>query len=98
LSAKELQELDKYLKENLAKGFIRELESSAGFPILFVRKKDGSMRLYVNYQNLNKITIKNQYPLLNISKLQDQLSGAKFFTALNLRRAYNLIRMKKGEE
>jgi hypothetical protein len=98
LPAKELQELDKYLKENLAKGFIRESESSAGFPILFVRKKDGSMRLCVNYRNLNKITIKNRYPLPNISELQDRLSGAKFFTALDLRGAYNLIRMKKGEE
>jgi hypothetical protein len=98
LSEKELKILKEYIQENLAKGFIQKSESPAGFPILFVPKKDGKLRLCVNYRKLNDITIKNRYPLPNISELQDQLSGAKFFTALNLRGAYNLIRMKKGEE
>lgn len=87
-----------YIKENLAKGFIRKSKSPAGFPILFVPKKDGKLRLCVDYRKLNNITVKNCYPLPNISELQDRLLGAKFFTALNLRRAYNLIRIKKGEE
>jgi hypothetical protein len=90
--------LRKYIKENLAKGFIRKSKSLAGFPILFVLKKDGKLRLCVNYQKLNNITVKNRYLLPNISELQDQLLGAMFFTALNLRRAYNLIRIKEGEE
>jgi transposase InsO family protein len=98
LSEKELEILREYIKENLAKGFIRKSESPAGFPILFVPKKDGKLRLCVDYRKLNDITIKNRYPLPNISELQDRLSGAKFFTALDLRGAYNLIRMKKGEE
>jgi hypothetical protein len=66
---KELEELRKYLKENLNKGFIRELESLAGFPVLFVLKKDGKLQPCINYQKLNNITIKNCYLLLNISKL-----------------------------
>ena len=98
MSEKELEILRKYIKENLAKGFIRKSKSLAGFPILFVPKKDSKLRLCVNYRKLNNIIIKNCYLLPNISELQDRLLGAKFFTALNLRRAYNLIRIKKGKE
>jgi transposase InsO family protein len=98
LSEKELEVLRKYIKENLAKGFIRESKSSAGYPILFVAKKDGTLRLCVDYRKLNAITKKNRYPLPNIQELRDRLSQAKIFTALDLRGAYNLIRMKKGEE
>ena len=98
LSEKELGTLRKYLDENLKKGFIRKSESSAGYPILFVPKKDGTLRLCVDYRKLNSITIKNRYPLPNISELQDRLQGAKYFTKLDLREAYNLIRMKAGEE
>ena len=61
-------------------------------------KKDSKLRLCVNYRKLNNITVKNRYPLPNILELQDRLAGAKFFTALDLRGAYNLIRIKKGEE
>ena len=98
LSEKELGTLRKYLDENLKKGFIRKSESPAGYPILFVPKKDGTLRLCVDYRKLNSITIKNRYPLPNISELQDRLQGAKYFTKLDLRGAYNLIRMKAGEE
>jgi hypothetical protein len=86
------------LDKNLKKGFIRRSESPAGHPILFVPKKDGSNRLCVDYRKLNDITIKNRYPLPNISELQDQLAGAQYFTALDLQGAYNLICMKEGEE
>jgi transposase InsO family protein len=98
LSERELTVLREYLDENLKKGFIRRSESPAGHPILFVPKKDGSDRLCVDYRKLNDMTIKNRYPLPNISELQDRLAGAQYFTALDLRGAYNLIRMKEGEE
>jgi len=98
LSEKELGVLREYIDENLKKGFIRPSESPAGFPILFVPKKDGKLRPCIDYRKLNDITIKNRYPLPNISELQDRLAGAQHFTALDLRGAYNLIRMKEGEE
>jgi hypothetical protein len=98
LSEKELKVLYDYIQENIKKGFIRPSQSPAGFPILFVPKKDGKLRLCVDYRKLNDITIKNRYPLPNISELQDRLAGATIFTALDLRGAYNLIRIKAGEE
>ena len=61
-------------------------------------KKDNKLRLCVDYKKLNNITIKNRYPLLNIAKLQDRISKAKVFTKLDLQGAYNLIRIKEGEE
>lgn len=98
LSEAELKVLRDYIEENLKKGFIRKSQSPAGFPILFAPKKDGKLRLCVDYRKLNEITIKNRYPLPNIKELTDRLAGAQYFTALDLRGAYNLIRMKKGEE
>ena len=98
LSEKELGVLRDYIEENLKKGFIRESKSPAGYPILFAPKKDGKLRLCVDYRKLNDKTIKNRYPLPNISELQDRLAFAKIFTRFDLRGAYNLIRMKAGEE
>jgi transposase InsO family protein len=98
LSEKELKVLREYITENLKKGFIRRSESPAGYPIMFVPKKDGKLRPCIDFRKLNEITIKNRYPLPNISELQDRLAGARYFTALDLRGAYNLIRMKEGEE
>ena len=77
LSAKELEALRDYLDKNLVKGFIRPSTSPAGYLILFVPKKDGKLRLCVVYQWLNVITVKNCYPLLLISEIQDQIQGAK---------------------
>ena len=73
LSAKELEALRDYLDENLVKGFIRPSTSLAGYPILFVPKKDGKLRLCVNYRRLNAITVKNCYPLPLISEIQDRI-------------------------
>ncbi|KAK6220785.1 reverse transcriptase domain protein [Colletotrichum tabaci] len=98
LNETEREALDKYLDENLKKGYIRPSESSAGYPILFVPKKNGKLRLCVDYRQLNSITKKNCYPLPLISELRDLLHGANWFTALDLKGAYNLIRMKEGEE
>jgi hypothetical protein len=93
-----LQALHDYLTENLAKGFIQHSKSPAGAPILFVKKKDGSLRLCVDYRGLNKITKKNRYPLPLISGLLDRLRTGKIFTKLDLRGAYNLLRIRPGDE
>jgi hypothetical protein len=98
LSQTELAELRKYIDENLAKNFIRHSKSPAGAPILFVKKKDGSLRMCVDYRGLNKVTKKNRYPLPLISGLLDQLGQAKIFTKIDLRGAYNLVRIKEGDE
>jgi hypothetical protein len=65
---------------------------------MFVLKKDGKLQPYIDFRKLNKITIKNRYLLPNISELQDRLAGAQYFIALDLQGAYNLVRMKEGEE
>jgi hypothetical protein len=89
LSGTELKALDEYLKENLVKGFIRPSFSPAGSPILFVKKSDGSLRLCVDSRGLNKITIKNRYPLPLIQENLDRLQNAKYFTKIDLRGAYS---------
>ena len=98
LSPKELEVLDKYIKDNLRKGFIRHSQSPAAAPILFVKKPDGSLRLCVDYRGLNKVTIKNRYPLPLIGELMDKCGGARYFTSFDMRDGYNLLRMAKGEE
>ena len=98
MSCGELAVLRDYIKTNLAKGFIRPSTSSAGAPILFVKKKDGSLRLCVDYRALNKLTKKNRYPLPLIREALDRLSGAQYYTKLDIRSAYNLIRIRRGDE
>jgi hypothetical protein len=98
LSEKELEALREYIDKMLQKGFIRRSESPAGYPVLFVPKKNGKLRPCIDYRKLNDITIKNRYPLPNIGELRDWLAHAEIFTALDLRGAYNLIRIKEGEE
>lgn len=98
LSANELTVLREYIDENLQKGFIRPSTSPAGAPILFVKKKDGSLRLCVDYRNLNKLTIKNRHPLPLISEALDRLVNVKIYTKLDIRSAYNLIRIREGDE
>ena len=98
MSAEKAEVLRKYIDDNLRKGFIRESESPAGSPVLFVPKKDNDWRLCVDYRELNEITIKNSYPLPLIHELQDRLQGAQWFTAFDIPGAYNRIRIKEGEE
>ncbi len=98
LSEPELQALRDYLIENLAKGFVQHSKSPVGTPILFVKKKDGSLRLCVDYRGLNKATKKNRYPLPLISGLLDWLRTRKIFTKLDLRGAYNLFNIRPGDE
>ena len=92
------EELKKYLEENLKRGYIQLLTSLAGYPILFVLKKDRKLRLYIDYRQLNDQTIKNCYLLLLISWLRDQLVSAKFFIRLDLPSAYNYIQIKEGDK
>lgn len=98
LSASELEVLSTYLDENLKSGFVRPSSSPVGAPILFVKKKDGSLRLCVDYRNLNSVTIKNKYPLPLINETLDRLCGAKFFTKIDIRNAYHRIRIAEGQE
>lgn len=98
LSELELQCLRTYINDNLSNGFIRPSTSPYSSPILFVKKKDNTLRLCVDYRKLNSITIKNRYPLPLISELLDRLKNAKYFTKLDLRNGYNLIRIAAGDE
>jgi hypothetical protein len=98
LSRPELEALKEFLEENLDKHFIRQSSSSAGAPVLFAKKGDGSLRLVVDYRGLNEGTIKNRYPLPLIRETLMRLSKAQWFTKLDIRGAYNLIRMEGGEE
>ncbi|GJW89545.1 putative nucleotidyltransferase, ribonuclease H [Tanacetum coccineum] len=93
----ELKELKDQLQELLERGFIRPSVSPWGAPILFVKKKDGSMRLCIDYRELNKITIRNRYPLPRIDDLFDQLQGAKHFSKIDLRSGYHQLRVKEQD-
>ena len=90
----ELKELKVQLQELLDKGFIRPSVSPWGAPVLFVKKKDGSMRLCIDYRELNKVTIKNRYPLPRIDDLFDQLQGATVFSKIDLRSSYHQLRIR----
>ena len=98
LSTKELEELRSYLDNALENGHIQHSVSPAGAPILFVPKKDGGLRLCVDYRGLNKVTTKNRHPLPLITETLDRLCGAKKFTKLDLKDAYHRIRIKEGDE
>ncbi|GAA5874668.1 hypothetical protein JCM1840_007442 [Sporobolomyces johnsonii] len=98
LSAAELEVLADYIDTHLRSGFIRPSTSPVGAPILFIKKKDGSLRLCVDYRNLNSVTRKNRYPLPLIDETLDRLSGAQYFTKLDLRNGYHQLRIAKGDE
>jgi Reverse transcriptase (RNA-dependent DNA polymerase) len=98
MSPAELKTLDEYINDALTKGWIRESQSPAGAPILFVPKKSGELRLCVDYRGLNAITIKNRYPLPLASELLDRLGGSVVFSKIDLRNAYHRIRIREGDE
>ncbi|KAJ9543217.1 hypothetical protein OSB04_022924 [Centaurea solstitialis] len=97
LAPPELQELSDQLQELSSKGFIRPSSSPWGAPILFVKKKDGSHRMCIDYRGLNKVTIKNRYPLPRIDDLFDQLQGASWFSKIDLRSGYHQLRVKEAD-
>ena len=90
----ELKELKLHLQELLEKGFIRPSVSPWGATMLFVKKKDGTLRLCVDYRQLNKMTMKNKYLLPKIDDLFDQLKGANVFLKIDLRSGYHQLRIK----
>ena len=94
----ELEMLKTYIKANLASGFIRPSKSPAGAPILFIQKKNGNLRLCIDYRGLNNLTIKNCYPLPLIGESLDRLGCAKHFTQLDLTNAYHRMRIREGDE
>ena len=89
LAPAELKELKEQLQELLDKGFIRPITFPWGAPVLFVKKKDGTLRLCIDYRELNNVTIKNKYPLPRIDDLFDQLQGAQYFSKIDLRSSYH---------
>jgi hypothetical protein len=94
MAATELAELKNQLTELERKGCIRPSSSPWGELVLFVKKKDGSMRLCVDYRALDEVTIKNKYPLTRINYLFDQLKGAKYFSKIDLRSGYYQLRIR----
>ena len=90
----ELKELKIQLQELLDLGFIRPSYSPWGAPVLFVKKKDGTLRMCIDYRELNKFTIKNKYPLPRIDDLFDQLQGKTVFSKIDLRSGYHQLRIK----
>ena len=81
----------------MSKGFVRPSTSPWGAPILFVRKNDGSLRLCIDYKELNKVTIRNQYPLPRIDDLFYQLQGAKVFSKIDLRSGYHQLKIRSED-
>ena len=98
LTPQEQIELDKFLKENLDKGYIRPSQSPMASPFFFVDKKDGKLRPCQDYRYLNEHTIKNAYPLPLITELLDKLKGARRFTKLDVRWGYNNVRIRDGDQ
>ncbi|KAL0536801.1 hypothetical protein IC582_025763 [Cucumis melo] len=93
----ELKELKVQLQELLDKGFIRPSMSPCGVQVLFVKKMNGSMRLCIDYRKLNKVTLKNRYPLPRIDDLFDQLQGATVFSKIDLRSGYHQLRIRDSD-
>ena len=89
MAPKELRELKAQLEELFSKGFIRLSISPWGAPVPFVKKKDGSLRLCIDYRQLNRVTIRNQYPLPRIDELFEQLQGSQVYSKIDLRSGYH---------
>ena len=90
----ELQELKSQLQELLRQGFIRPNTSPWGAPVLFVKKKDGTLRMCIDYRGLNQVTLNNKYPLSHIEELFDQFQGSRVFSKLDLRQGYYQLMIK----
>ncbi|KAH0644810.1 hypothetical protein KY284_032694 [Solanum tuberosum] len=97
LTELELKELKEHLKDLLDKGFIRPSISPWGAPVLFVKKKDGSLRMCIDYRQLNNVKIKNKYPIPWIDDLFDQLQGASHFSKIDLRFGYHQLRVRDSD-
>jgi hypothetical protein len=98
LSQSELSAVREFLDEHLSIGFIRPTKSLYGAPVLFVKKKDSSLRLCVDFRGLNAITRKDKYPLPLITDLLDAPHTARIYTKIDLKHAYHLVRIAEGDE
>ena len=90
--------LKKFIKKNLRKGYIQLLQLLIGYPVLFIPKKNGKLRICINYKQLNSIIKKNQYLLLLILEIQDRIGNIKIFLKIDLKQAYHQIRIKEGDK
>ncbi|KAL0536830.1 hypothetical protein IC582_025792 [Cucumis melo] len=97
MAPSELKELKMQLQELVDKGYIRPTVSPWGAPVLFVKKKDGTLRLCIDYRQLNKVTIRNKYPLPRIDDLFDQLRGAALFSKIDLRSGYHQLKVRESD-
>nr|GFB37718.1 putative reverse transcriptase domain-containing protein [Tanacetum cinerariifolium] len=97
LAPAEMQELSTQLEELSDKGFIRPSSLLWGAPVLFVKKKDGSFRMCIDYHELNKLTVKNRYPLPRIDDLFDQLQGSRVYSKIDLRSGYHQLRVREED-
>ncbi|GJQ89630.1 putative reverse transcriptase domain-containing protein [Tanacetum coccineum] len=97
LAPSEMKELSGQLQELSDKGFIRPSSSPWGAPVLFVKKKDGSFRMCIDYRELNKLTVKNRYPLPRIDDLFDQLQGSSVYSKIDLRSGYHQLRVREED-
>ncbi|GJX74099.1 putative reverse transcriptase domain-containing protein [Tanacetum coccineum] len=97
LAPSEMKELAEQLQELTDKGFIRPSSSPWGASVLFVKKKDGSFRMCIDYRELNKLTVKNRYPLLRIDDLFDQLQGSSIYSKIDLRSGYHQLRVREED-
>ena len=94
----EQEELDRFIKENVEKGYIVPSKSPMSSPVFFIKKKDGKLRLIQDYRKLNEITIKNTYPLPLASDIINKLKGAKVFTKFDVRWGYHNVCIKEGDK
>nr|GFB62240.1 putative reverse transcriptase domain-containing protein [Tanacetum cinerariifolium] len=92
-----MKELAEQLQELMNKGFIRSSSSPWGAPVLFVKKKDGSFWMCIDYKELNKLTMKNRYPLPRIDDLFDQLQGSSIYLKIDLRSGYHQLRVREED-
>jgi hypothetical protein len=97
LDPSEMKDLMTQLQDLLDKGFIRPSISLWGAPVLFGKKTNGSMRMFINYRELNKLKVKNKYPLPRIDDLFDQLQGASWFSKIDLRSGYHQLKVKEED-
>ena len=98
LSKTELVALREFIDKHLTTGFIQPLRSPYGAPVLFAKKKDGSLRLCVDFRGLNRITKKDRYPLPLISDLLDTSGRAQIYTKIDLQHAYHFVCIAEGDE
>ncbi|GKA66064.1 putative reverse transcriptase domain-containing protein [Tanacetum coccineum] len=97
LALSKMKEFSDQLKELSDKGFIRPSSSPWGAPVLFVKKKDGSFQMCIDYRELNKLTMKNRYPLPKIDDLFDQHQGSSVYSKIDLRSGYHQLRVREED-